>query len=175
MHGEKLFTCLETLVEITYKIRDLIDESYFKNLGQLAYSKEFSTIRLGGPRRSGHSYAIIKFLLKNKGQKKILICGHSRAGLRIDQEIIQKELKLPYKPKWEEFGFRFECIRKLIIEPDMITEIDDYTGEKTIKPRPKLWDFVIVHPVAMYSQSCFDNIYAQTMCYKKIPIYIFMG
>jgi len=61
--GNRTYLALKNLYRNSQEIQDEVNKLDFRGRdGDLAYAKEFATIKLCGPRRSGHSEAIAKFI-----------------------------------------------------------------------------------------------------------------
>ena len=84
--GEKLYEALKILVELTkFAQNNFPNQTY---LSSKQWAKEFCTINLRVPRRSGHDYCIAQFLKDNPD-----LCPVIFAPVRSIEEILKQELK----------------------------------------------------------------------------------
>lgn len=122
----------------------------------LSHAKEFGTIKVCGPRRSGHSSAIIKHIQNCKDDHFLLISPRLQMSIVLEKMLL-KELKC-YR---EVSGIVHENDRFIYFASSILSEDIDYR-----------LDQIIIDCSCLFSKVQMDNIYKKGIKLMKSSKYI---
>ena len=88
--GEKLYEALKILVELTKFAQNNFTNQSHLSLRQ--WAKEFCTINLRVPRRSGHDYCIAQFLKDNPDLCPVIFCASQNMIEIMKNEILKNRV-----------------------------------------------------------------------------------
>ena len=179
--GEKLYSCLKDLIEISRYSQERIPSCDRQQLTRKHWLKEFCTIALRAPRRSGHDYAIYKLIEDNPDKNFAIIAKTSLmlSYMRTNIKRLRYRLRADYReeepvPTYEDIQSmgiheRLEKLKELenpkpkLIEPLKEDESRIYTfSAQNLKYNMRgidSLDYVIVNCASVISSSKLEELY----------------